>query len=130
MSRLKNLLYWCLVGTCLGTLAAAMAGCAGSTILRAGEARGTQAGAGVVVGWLAWMIHPIGWIGAGLAALGGALGAMFFAPLPTAPGAPAPGVPWFRLAGFAVTVALILSPRLRAWAWSSVLAFVAKVRAK
>jgi hypothetical protein len=73
--------------------------------------KGTQAGGGVLVGMLLWLAHPVGWVGAGLAAVGGAIGALMFGGgSVTIHEAPA-GFPWVGLASLVLLVLLA-----RSWA--------------
>lgn len=110
MQSLAPIVRTALVGALLGVLAAAMTACA--AVGAAGE-RGAQLGAGAGFGFLAWLAHPIGWIGAALAGLAGAVGAMLFAPRPGAPVVVQEGAPLGRLAALGFLVAFIFWPGFR-----------------
>lgn len=104
-----------------------LAGCAGvGRALDEGGEQGTAAAGGVGLGFLAWLVHPVGWVGAALAATGGAVGALLFSPDGTNVTHEAPMNP---LVGLALVAAGVLL--LRSWAhWLPPLLAVLKNSAK
>jgi hypothetical protein len=122
--RLALHLYW-RAFPWLAVIGSALCSCA--AVRRAADdvgEKGVDAASGAGLGFLLWLVHPVGWIGGALAAAGGAIGALLFGGGDTTIHE-APASPW---SGALVVLALVLGVLiLRAWGhWAPPLLEVAK----